>query len=83
MDWKEIEKNRLDLSYQRNLQLLNVILILGAGSFITYLAALTLDLSNFFPYTLILFVIFFTTFILYRKVDSTLRNISHEIRSLR
>lgn len=33
----KIEKNRLDLSYQRNLQLLNIVLLIGTGSFVSYL----------------------------------------------
>lgn len=79
----ELEKNRLDLAYSRYLQLLNTVLLLGAGSFITYLVALILDMSKIFQYTLILVIIFFLTLIFYRKIDFILKKISEDIRELK
>lgn len=78
----EIQKNRLDLAYQRNLQLLNVIFIIGAGSFVMYLAGLILDFSKLFNCTLILIMLFFITFILYNHIDNKLKEISLEIKKL-
>lgn len=78
----ELEKNRLDLSYQRNLQLLNITLLVGAGSFITYLVSLVLDISKAFQYTTILIILGAVTIILYRNINDTLRKISNEINDL-
>ncbi len=38
MNKQEIEKNRLDLAYKRNLQLMNTTLLLGLGTLISYFA---------------------------------------------
>ena len=78
----EIEKNVLDLSYQRNLQLLNTILLIGTGSFISYLAALIIDFSKLMQYTVLLVVIASITLIFYKRVDGKLKKISEEIRNL-
>jgi len=78
----QIEKNRLDLSYQRNLQLLNMVILIGAGSFVTYLVALVLDFSKLSKYTFILTIIALITFIFYRNIDRNLREISERIRDL-
>jgi len=78
----DIKKNRLDLSYQRNLQLLNIVLLIGAGSFVTYLVALILDFSKLYRYTLVLIVIAFITFILYRNIDNNFKRISKGIAEL-
>ena len=79
----ELEKNRLDLSYQRNLQIMNTVLLIGAGSFITYLVALVSDFSKAFQYTTILVIISTLTLITYRKLDAKLKNISDEIKNLK
>ncbi len=78
----ELEKNRLDLSYQRNLQLLNTILLIGAGSFITYFVALILDTLKSYQYTIILVIILSISVFLYRKISKNLRRISEEIKNL-
>ncbi len=82
MNKLEISKNRLDLSYRRNLQLLNIILLIGSGSFITYLVALILDFSKLLQYTFILALLGIITFILYKKIDKNLKNISERIDKL-
>ncbi len=78
----ELDKNRLDLAYQRNLQLLNAILLLGAGSFITYSVALILDITKSFQYTIILIIISFIFILLYRKISDNLKKISNGIKKL-
>ncbi|MBI2632545.1 hypothetical protein HYW75_06065 [Candidatus Pacearchaeota archaeon] len=78
----EIEKNRLDLAYQRNLQLLNTLLIMGFGSIITYLVALILDTSKSFQYTIILVIISSISILLYRRINNHLKKISDEIGKL-
>lgn len=78
----EIEKNVLDLSYQRNLQLLNTSLLIGTGSFISYLAALIIDFSKLMQYTVLLVIIALITLIFYKRIDDKLKKISEEIRNL-
>lgn len=78
----KIEKNRLDLAYQRNLQILNIVLLIGAGSFITYLVALVLDTSKSIQYTIILVILASITSILYRNINNNLKNISEKIKDL-
>ncbi|MEK6927510.1 MAG: hypothetical protein AABX11_03695 [Nanoarchaeota archaeon] len=82
MDKIELEKNVLDLAYQRNLQLLNSILIIGAGSIVAYFAGLILDKSKLFPYSVILLVLVVVTLIFYRNINKTLKEISYNIRNL-
>jgi len=82
MDKIELEKNRLDLSYKRNLQLLNVMLIVGLGSFVAYLAAFLLNPEKIKSHTILLFGIAFITYAMYYSIDRNLRNISNKIKSL-
>ena len=82
MNKLEISKNRLDLSYRRNLQLLNIILLIGSGSFITYLVAFILDFSKLYEYTIVLTLLVIMTFILYKRIDGNLKNISERIGQL-
>ena len=81
-DKSEIEKNRLDLAYQRNLQLLNTALLIGSGSFVTYLVALILDISKAFQYTIILVILAMVTYIFYNRVNDNLKKISESIKKL-
>ena len=78
-----IEKNALDLSYKRNLQLLNAILIIGAGSFITFLAGVFLSPEKIDSYSILLAIIGIITFVFYKRVDNNLKDISNKIRSLK
>lgn len=50
----EIEKNCLDLEYQKNLNILNAVLIVGGGSIVAYLAGLILELSKWISYTILI-----------------------------
>jgi len=77
-----IEKNVLDLSYKRNLQLLNAILIIGAGSFITFLAGVFLSPEKIYSYSVLLAIIGIITFVFYKRVDNNLKDISNKIRGL-
>jgi len=82
MDKKEIEKNRLDLAYQRKLQLVNVVLFVGLGAIITYFAALISDLGKIYQYTILLIVLTVFIYIFYSKFDADLKNISNQIGQL-
>ena len=78
MDKIELEKNRLDLAYKRNLQLLNVVLIVGLSSFIAYLAAFLLNPEKIRIYTILLLGIAFITYALYYSINKNLKNISNK-----
>lgn len=79
---KDNEKNGLDLSYHRNLQLLNAILFLGGGSSITYFAALIINKDERYQYTIIFVILLIIFILLYSTIDKRLKNISNEIRKL-
>ena len=82
MNVKEIEKNILDLAYKRHLQLLNVILIIGAGTFVAYLAGFVLNQDKILQYTTLLIIIGVITYFLYNKIDDRLKEISAKIKKL-
>ncbi len=77
-----LEKNRLDLAYRRNLQILNVVLVVGLGSVVAYLGGLIFNPEQWVNYSLILIVIGSLTYSAYVKIDKNLRGISSKIRSL-
>ena len=79
---EELEKNRLDLAYQRYLQIMNVILLVGAGSFVAYLAGLILNPDKFREYSILLAIIGFLTYYLYLKIDKKFKDISDKIKNL-
>ncbi len=78
-----LEKNRLDLEYQKNLQYLNAVLIIGAGSLVAYLAALILNLEKWMPYTLLVILITGITILGFVTVNKNLEKISSSIRNLK
>ncbi len=82
MNKLEIEKNRLDLAYKRNLQLLNAILVIGIGSFVVYLAGFLFNPDKVFEYTILLFIVGGLTLIFYLNVNNNLKNISDRIGKL-
>ena len=79
----DLEKNYLDLEYQRNLNFLNTILIIGGGSLVAYLAALILDLNKWAPYTIIILIIVSSTSTLYYKINKNLISILNKIKNLK
>lgn len=83
MPRSELEKNRLDLAYQRQLQFLNAILIIGTGSVIAYFGGLILNLNRFYEYSVILIIIILSTGLAYKKVDKNLKEISNNISKLK
>lgn len=78
----DLDKNRLDLSYKRNLQLLNSILIIGAGSIVIYFAGLILDSDKIFEYSVILLIVSVLTIYFYNRINQNLKHISEHIRDL-
>jgi len=82
MNKTELEKNRLDLSYKRNLQIINATLLLGVGSIITFIAALLLNRKSLTEYSIIISVLIILTYIFYKKTDKNLKQISEKIKKL-
>ena len=78
----QLKKNILDLSYKRNLQLINIILILGGGSILASFTGLILNFDKLFQYSVILFVLVALTYIAYSKIDKNLKDISERIKDL-
>ena len=78
----ELEKNCLDIEYQKNLQFLNSVLIIGGGSIIAYLASLILDLNKWKQYSAILFLILVSALTVYNKTNKNLKSVSQKIRNL-
>ncbi len=82
MNLLELDKNRLDLSYRRNLQLMNIILISGIGAIFAYAGALILNSEKAMAYTFAIAVIILATYLFYKKIDNCLRAISIKIKNL-
>ncbi len=82
MNKTDLEKNILDLSYKRNLQLMNIILISGIGTFFAYLGGLILNSEKSLPYTFAIILIGTITFLIYRNINENLREISTKIKNL-
>jgi len=82
----EIEKNRLDLSYQRQLQLINFILIGGAGGVISLIIGLVLNPEKLVKYSIyygISFIIIaIILYVVYIKLNENLKNISDKLKNL-
>jgi hypothetical protein len=71
------------LEYQKNLQYLNAVLIIGAGSLVAYLAALILNLEKWIPYTSLVILISTLTTLSFIAVNKNLEKISKNIRNLK
>jgi len=78
----EIEKNRLDLAYKKQLCLLNFILIIGVGSVISLFIGIIINYEKWFNYLVAFTVIAFFVYIMYLKVDNNLKKISLKIKKL-
>ncbi len=72
----DLEKNRIDL------QILNIILISGIGTFFAYLGALILNPEKALTYTAVIILIASFTYVFYRRVDNNLKELSEQIKSL-
>jgi hypothetical protein len=79
----DLEKNCLDLEYQKNLQLLNSILITSSGSLIAYLSGLILNISQWREYSLIVFGILLISILVYNKTNNNLKLLSNKIKTLK
>jgi len=82
MDAIGLKKNVLDLSYKRNLQILNIVLISGIGAIFAYIGALILTPVKIFSYTFVMLIIGLIMIILYNNLNSNLKDISNRIRNL-
>ena len=82
MDKLEIEKNILDLSYKRNLQLLNIILVSGLGALFAYIGALILNPEKIISYTFVMIIVASLTYVFYRNVYENLRKVSEKLKNL-
>jgi len=83
MNKSDIEKNVLDLSYNRNLQLLNIVLISGLGALFAFAGAWILNPERILVYTFAIIILSSITYILYQNIDEKLKEISLKIKSLK
>lgn len=83
---QSIEKNRLDLAYQRQLQLLNFILIVCVGSIISLIIGLILNpeklLQGKIYYGIGFIIIVIIIYSIYSNINKNLKNISDKIKEL-
>ena len=77
-----LEKNVLDLAYQRNLHLLNAILFIGVGTIISYFAAIIVNPEKIYEYSVPGSIVIIITYILYSRVNKNLKDISEKINNL-
>lgn len=83
MNKTELEKNVLDLSYKRNLQLLTIILITGLGALFAYIGSLILNPERIWIYTFIIIILTSFLYIFYQNIDEKLKKVSQKIISLK
>ena len=83
MNKKEIEKNYLDLLYQKNLQYLSVVLIVGVGSLIAFFSGLILNFDRWIEYSAILSILAILTYFYHKKTENNLEDISEKIKNLK
>ena len=81
MEKSDLEKNVLDLSYKRNLQLLNIFLISGIGAIFASVGALILNPEKVFAYVFVIIIFGAITYILYAYIDERLKIISGRIKN--
>ena len=79
----QLHKNRLDLAYHRQLQLLNAILILLTTGLLSFLAAFVWKPELLLKGFLLVIVIAFFSILSYIRVNANLRKISEEIMALK
>lgn len=82
MEKSYLEKNVLDLSYKRNLQLLNIFLISGIGVIFASIVALILNPEKLFAYVFSIIIIGVITYIIYAYIDERLKIISEKIKNI-
>ena len=83
MNKNEIEKNYLDLLYQKNLQYLSAVLIVGVGSLIAFFSGLILNLDKWIFYISCFISVGVITFKCFKLSNKSLNKISEKIRNLK
>ena len=78
----KIEKNRLDLAYQRQLCFLSFVLTIGIGSVISLTIGVIFNPDNWFKYAILFVVISGLVYTFYYKIDEKLKEISLKIKKL-
>jgi len=79
----KIEKNRLDLAYQRQLCFLSFVLTIGIGSVISLIIGIIFSPENWFKYSILSLVIGSLAYTFYYKIDENLKKISNKIKKLK
>jgi len=78
----DLEKNRLDLAYRRNLQLMNIVLISILGAIFASAGWWILHPEKIRTYVFIIILLGILVYLFYRAIDSNLRGISEDIKKL-
>lgn len=79
---KEIEKNRLDLAYHKQLVYLSSVLILVTIGVLSFIGTFIWNKDYLLYGTAIIVTIFTISYVLYRRIDRNLKGISDEIKKL-
>ena len=80
---KQFEKNRLDLAYQRQLQYLNAILILGTLGILSFLGSIFIWDQKYLSFCFILLIIcIIIAYFGHNKINKNLKGISNQIKDL-
>lgn len=82
MSKDKIEKNRLDLAYRKQLQILNITLLLGTISLISLISSFIWFPERWVIGSALTIVIGILAINWYKKIDKTLKNISNKIKNL-
>ncbi len=78
----QIKKNGLDLEYYRYAQLLNGVFIFATTGFIAFLGSFIWLKERLFIGLIVSFLILVSSYILYKKIDKKLKEISKDIEKI-
>jgi len=79
---KNLEKNRLDLAYQRQLVYLNSILTFITIGLLSFFGTFIWNKNYVIYGFLILVIIFIISYVLYSRIDKSLKEISEKIKDI-
>ena len=80
---KELEKNRLDLAYQRQLHYLNGVIALGTIGILTFLSTFIWNKEKLSIGFLILIILILISYFWHNNIDRNIKEISNKIKYLK
>jgi len=79
---KQFEKNRLDLAYKRQLNYLNIVLLLGTIGVLSFMSTFMWKRELLLQGSIISFSIIIIAYFWHKKINESLKRISNKISDL-